>query len=413
MIENTLHMLKPIIPWLAIVLTAARLTPAHAQTSDIVIADFEGADYGAWEVEGTAFGRGPARGTLPNQMAVEGFQGRGLVNSFIGGDGSTGTLTSPAFPINRKSIHFLIGGGGWAERTCMNLVVDGQVARTAHGPNTEPGGTERLEPAGWDVSDLTGKTATLQIVDRATGGWGHINVDHIILSDRKPLGILRDRSCALTLEHRYLHFPVKTGARKCRMALLIDGATVREFEIELADDPGWWTHLDVCAWRGRNAVLRVDRLAEDSNALERVTQADEIWAASEVYRETLRGRIHFSPRRGWNNDPNGLVYAQGEYHLYFQHNPYGWNWGNMHWGHAVSPDLVHWQELPIAIYPKRFDDWAFSGSAVVDRMNTSGWKQGENDLLVAAFTEHGARRVHRILVAIADGPGPNTRGIPS
>ncbi len=136
-------------------------------------------------------------------------------------------------------------------------------------------------------------------------------------------------------------------------------------------------------------MLRVNRLAEDSTALQQVTQADEIWAASKVYREPLRAQTHFSPRRGWNNDPNGLVYAQGEYHLYFQHNPYGWNWGNMHWGHAVSHDLVHWQELPIAIYPKRFGDWAFSGSAVVDRTNTSGWKQGDNDLLVAAFTSTG------------------------
>ena len=86
------------------------------QSPDIVLADFEGDDYGRWNVEGTAFGRGPARGTLPGQMAVEGFQGRGLVNSFFGGDGSTGTLTSPEFTINRKSIRFLIGGGGWADR---------------------------------------------------------------------------------------------------------------------------------------------------------------------------------------------------------------------------------------------------------------------------------------------------------
>ena len=322
-------------------------------------------------------------------MAVEGFQGRGLVNSFSGGDGSTGTLTSPAFTIDRKAIHFLIGGGGWTDRTCINLIVDGRIVRTANGPNTESGGSERLEPAGWDVSDLAAKTARLQIVDRAIGGWGHINVDHIVLSDKKPPRTLRDVTRALTLQHRYLHLPVKTGAKKCRVALIVDGAAVREFEIELADDPDWWAHLDVSAWRGREAVLRVNRLAQEATALQRVTQADEIWAASGVYREPLRAQIHFSPRRGWNNDPNGLVYAQGEYHLYFQHNPYGWNWGNMHWGHAVSRDLVHWHELPIAIYPKRFGDWAFSGSAVVDRTNMSGWKQGDNDLLVAAFTSTG------------------------
>jgi fructan beta-fructosidase len=117
--------------------------------------------------------------------------------------------------------------------------------------------------------------------------------------------------------------------------------------------------------------------------------ADDIWAPDAVYRERLRAQFHFSTRRGWNNDPNGLVYSQGEYHLYFQHNPYGWDWGNMHWGHAVSRDLVHWREEPIALYPRRFGDWAFSGSAVVDEANSSGWRRGEDRPLVAAYTSTG------------------------
>ena len=108
---------------------------------DILIADFEGDDYGVWTVEGTAFGRGPARGTLPGQMSVEGFQGRGLVNSFAGGDGSTGRLTSLPCTIDRRSIHFLIGGGGITGETCLNLIIDGKVGRTAVGPDTEPGGS--------------------------------------------------------------------------------------------------------------------------------------------------------------------------------------------------------------------------------------------------------------------------------
>jgi fructan beta-fructosidase len=379
--------MKPILTVLLMVATGA--CAVNAQSPDIVIADFEADDYGAWKVEGMAFGPGPARGTLPGQMAVDGFQGKGLINSFFGGDASTGSITSPEFTINRKSIRFLIGGGGWADRTCINLIAGGKIVRTATGPNTEPGGSERLEPGGWNVIELAGKRAKLEIVDRATGGWGHINVDHIILTDKEPPRALRDITRELTLEHRFLHFPVKTGAKKCRVALLVQGAIVREFEIELADDPEWWAHLDVGAWHGRTAVLRVDRLAEDSAALQRVNQADDIWDAKDVYREPLRAQIHFSPRRGWNNDPNGMVYAQGEYHLYFQHNPYGWGWGNMHWGHAVSRDLVHWEELPIAIYPRQFGDWAFSGSAVVDRLDTSGMKRGEDDLLAAAFTSTG------------------------
>src|SRR6266550_2656073 len=94
---------------------------------DIVIADFEGTTYGDWKVEGTAFGSGPAHGTLPGQMVVSGFLGHSLVNSFNGGDKSTGTLTSPEITLNRKYITFLIGGGGYAGKTCMNLLVDRKV----------------------------------------------------------------------------------------------------------------------------------------------------------------------------------------------------------------------------------------------------------------------------------------------
>src|SRR6476660_5711561 len=94
----------------------------RADQPDILFADFEGDTYGEWTTTGTAFGKGPAKGTLEGQMAVTGFKGKGLVNSFLGGDKSTGTLTSPQFEISRKHIRFLIGGGGHAGKTCMNLV---------------------------------------------------------------------------------------------------------------------------------------------------------------------------------------------------------------------------------------------------------------------------------------------------
>src|SRR5438477_4749823 len=97
---------------------------AAAERPDVLVADFEGDAYGdGWKTTGTAFGKGPAKGTLPNQMPVSGYLGKGLVNSYLGGDASTGTLTSPAFKVERKYINFLVGGGKFPGKTCVNLLV--------------------------------------------------------------------------------------------------------------------------------------------------------------------------------------------------------------------------------------------------------------------------------------------------
>jgi fructan beta-fructosidase len=191
----------------------------------------------------------------------------------------------------------------------------------------------------------------------------------------------------ILLEKEYLNFPVKTGAAKRRLSLTIDGRTVREFEIELVDGaPDFWVFLDISAFRGKQATIRVTAPDPNSGGLQAILQSDTIEGAQDLYREKHRQQFHFSSRRGWNNDSNGLVFYRGEYHLYYQHNPYGWDWGNMHWGHAVSTDLVHWRELPIALYPQKFGDWCFSGSAVVDANNTAGFKTGAEDVIVVAYT---------------------------
>jgi sucrose-6-phosphate hydrolase SacC (GH32 family) len=372
-------------------LLALGLQSGFARQPDLVVADFEGTNYGAWKASGTAFGAGPAHGALPNQMAVEGFAGKGLANSFVGGDAATGRLASPPFKIERKYIQFLIGGGGWDDQTCLNLLLDGKVARTATGPNTQPGGSERLQPGQWDVADLIGKTVTLEIVDDATGGWGHINVDQIVQSDKRidVATVTRDATREFKVTQPYLNFPVKDGGPKRRVSVLVDGRAERAFDIELADGkPDWWAFLDAMPFQGKTVSIKVDRLPDTSTGLSSIDQTSELKNGAELYGEARRPQFHFTSRRGWLNDPNGLVYFDGEYHLFYQHNPYGWNWGNMHWGHAVSKDLVHWRELPEALYPDEHGTM-FSGSAVVDWNNTSGFKAGTNPPLVAMFTAAG------------------------
>ncbi len=110
-------------------------------------------------------------------------------------------------------------------------------------------------------------------------------------------------------------------------------------------------------------------------------------SAQKVYQELYRPQIHFSPKANWMNDPNGLVYYEGTYHLFYQYYPDSTVWGPMHWGHAVSTDLVHWEQLAIALYPDNLG-YIFSGSAVIDRNNTSGFGEEGKIPMIAIYTQH-------------------------
>ena len=378
--------------WITLAAATAAAAAAPAR-SDVLVADFEGADYGPWKAEGEAFGPGPARGTLPGQMEVSGFEGKGLVNSFYQGDGTTGTLTSPEFTIERRFINFLAGGGMHPDETCMNLLVDGKVVRTVTGPNDKPGGTERLDWHSWDVADLAGKTARLQIVDKQTGGWGHINIDHIVQSDRRT-GTVETVS-DVRIEKNYIAFRMGAGqGPRTAVDLVVDGKTVRSARGS-GGQKAAWISWDVSGLKGKAGQLKVAEMpAADGSCPVRdsLAQSDQgkgiVMIVDKLYQETYRPQFHFTPAKNWTNDPNGCVFYQGEYHLFFQHNPTGIDWGNMTWGHAVSPDLVHWKQLEHAIHPDKLGT-IFSGSAVVDWNNTAGFQTGQEKVIVCIYTSAG------------------------
>lgn len=128
---------------------------------------------------------------------------------------------------------------------------------------------------------------------------------------------------------------------------------------------------------------------------------------SKGYEQAYRPQVHFSPQQHWTNDPNGLVYFHGEYHLFFQFNPFGDQWGHMSWGHAVSPDLLHWKELPVAI-PEKDGEMVFTGSIVVDGKNSSGLCAPKAECLVAIYTGYRntpqeTRQNQNIAYSVDDG----------
>ena len=146
---------------------------------DLAIGSFKGTNYGDWKATGTAFSPGPASGELLSRLAIENAPESGVATSKIEGDQPTGTLTSPPFEIGRKYISFRISGGDYERDTCLNLLIGGKVVKSATGWRSD-----RLVPASWDVRRFRGQTAQIQIVDEASGDWGHINVAEILQTDK-------------------------------------------------------------------------------------------------------------------------------------------------------------------------------------------------------------------------------------
>jgi fructan beta-fructosidase len=299
------------------------ISPVFA-AADILIADFEGTTYAPWQVSGTAFNAGPARGSALGTLEITNAVGSGVAcsenfnaGSGAGNDSPQGKLLSPEFTIDRKYISFRIAGGDYERHACMNLLVDGKIVKSATGRNSDA-----LYAASWDVSKWTGSQARIEIIDEASGGWGHILVDHLVRTDAPPV------------------LPVVT---------------------------------------------------------------------TPVYQEAARPLFHFTARQwtmdrlnpgqrqdGWLNDLNGMIYYKGEYHMFAQ------RW-NKCWIHAVSTDLVHWEELEPAFWEEALNTGVQSGSCVIDYHNTSGLGQAGGEPPMIAFWSRNDDRSHCISYSLDRG----------
>lgn len=184
-------------------------------------------------------------------------------------------------------------------------------------------------------------------------------------------------------DSNYLVFPVSRLMRRKKLIFRHEEKMVFDLDIELDYlHPEYLYHVDMRRFSGLR--LTVDCLPEMKVEIRKSNDACE----AETYDGVYRPAYHFTAKRGWLNDPNGLFFYRGRYHLFFQFNPAAPVWGNMHWGHAVSTDLLHWEERACALFPDELGAM-FSGSAIVDRRNVSGLKKGEDDPILLFYTAAG------------------------
>jgi len=274
-------------------------TLSQVGRNDLPITDIRGNSYGEWVTSGDAFKPGPATSDLLVPLQIVGARSASVICSEISGDQPQGTLASPEFKIERDYISFLIAGGDYERSTCLDLVVDGKVVRSATGRRSDV-----LSPQSWDARAWRGKNARIVVVDTASGDWGHINVDRIVQTDRPER-------------------PPVTPAPLYKEQLR----------------PGF--HFTARQWT-------MDRLEPDQR------------------------------QEGWINDLNGLIYYEGEWHLFAQ------RWAKC-WLHAVSKDLIHWTELEPAFWEESEGSGVQSGTCVIDYQNSSGLSKDPKYPAMIAF----------------------------
>lgn len=196
---------------------------------------------------------------------------------------------------------------------------------------------------------------------------------------------------------KYLLLPIQEEKDEAQVLLDTGSKDDTWMDVRLAQN-GSDYFVPFALGKGKTATVKILGLKKDALALNLMMLSDTFDTTNTDY---YRPSYHFTPLYGWMNDPNGMVYKDGEYHLYFQYNPYGSKWGNMHWGHAVSKDLVHWEHLDPAIARDPVGH-IFSGSSVVDKKNTAGFGK---DAIIAIYTNNSVNHDEVQCIAYSNDNG--------
>ncbi|MCX6997377.1 MAG: glycoside hydrolase family 32 protein [Kiritimatiellaeota bacterium] len=385
---------------------------------------FELGTYKNWSVDGKAFEGGPTeKGVVPEsdvtgsvkkglgqnwqraphlykQPDLSGCDNKVFANSFHPEmlNRAKGSLTSVLFDIEKDYITFQLAGGGPAcdGLFAVNLLVDEQIVRQAL-----PKG-DKFTRCTFDVRALKGKKARLRIYDEQDllGGWiaaggfrgADAPADGPWINEKGVIIKHVSETRSFHADKRYLNIPATGAFPDDAVKLIVDGRVVQEICMSVCDeaDAQFWQFIDLELWQRKDVTLTMAGWSASAAPLGGVALDDVIRGLDNRLNEPNRPQFHFTPIQGWNNDVNGTVYYDGEYHLFYQYDPSrgGAIGRNMHWGHAVSKDLFHWKHLPLAlgVDPERGQN--YSGSAIVDTGNVAGFQQGKEKTMIAFYTRH-------------------------
>ncbi len=365
-------------------------TGIEVTNSKTLIENFESDTYKLWTISGNAFSVNMAPESQLKSWGVKGYEGNKRMCSYWpNGDSAKGRMKSPSFVIDKDYFNFLVGGGGDFENTYVALYIDGKEFKREAGCNDF-----NMEQVSWNVSDYKGKTAYIIANDSADHAWGFIQFDYIYLSD-KPAQWRKSKLVNIT--SNYLNFPVSYTDNIENIRLYCGEEVVYDLDLRLTDkNPDYWVSLDCSDLKGKdidisvmyNSFIDAKTPLVYNAGLSNISQSDVPVDKGVFYKDALRPKAHFSAARGWLNDPNGLYYYNGTWHISYQHNPFGSDWGNIHWGHAYGTDLYHWTETNDILKPDKLGV-PFSGYSIIDFNNILGFQKGSDPTIVSYYTSAG------------------------